>query len=114
MTTECVFCGNDNLEVIAENDLSYAIRDSHPVTHLHTLIISKPHHQTIFDLSPAVLLRMFALAKACRAEILALDPTVKGFNFGSNCGGVAGQRIHHAHFHLVPRRVGDSNLMPGK
>lgn len=114
MATDCVFCGNNNLNIIAENDLSYAVRDIHPVTHLHTLIISKLHHQTIFDLPPAVLLRMFALAKVCRNEILTLDPTVKGFNFGSNAGSIAGQRILHVHFHLVPRREGDSNLMPAK
>jgi len=114
MTINCIFCGNTNLEIIGENDLCYAIRDSHPVTSLHTLIISKPHHQTIFDLPPAVLLRMFALAKSCRAEILALDPMVRGFNFGSNAGSVAGQRIHHVHFHLVPRREGDAQPVMGK
>jgi len=110
MTTDCVFCKNDNLKVVAENDLCYAIRDIRPVTNLHTLIISKHHHQTIFDIPPAILLRMFALAKLCRTEILALDPTVKGFNFGANAGSIAGQRIHHVHFHLVPRREGDSHL----
>lgn len=114
MSTGCVFCNNNNLEVIAENDLCYAIRDIHPVTSLHTLIISKRHHQTIFDLPPAVLLRMFALTKVCRAEILALDSTVMGFNFGANAGSIAGQRIHHVHFHLVPRRKGDSNALEVK
>jgi ATP adenylyltransferase len=107
MASNCIFCTNNNLEIIAENDLCYAIRDIHPVTDLHTLIISKPHHQTIFDLPPAVLLRMFALIKTCRTDILALDPTVKGFNFGTNAGSIAGQRIHHVHFHLVPRRQKD-------
>jgi len=114
MATNCVFCTNNNLEIIAENDLCYAIRDSHPVTDLHTLIISKPHHQTVFDLPPAVLLRMFALVKTCRSEIMAIDPTVKGFNFGANAGSVAGQRIHHVHFHLVPRREGDSHPVMAK
>jgi len=109
-----MFCNNDNLEVIAENDLCYAIRDIHPVTNLHTLIISKRHHETIFDLPPAEVLRMFALAKVCRNQILEQDPTVKGFNFGANAGSVAGQRIHHVHFHLVPRREGDSQSQAAK
>jgi len=33
--------------------------------------------------------------------------TRSGFNFGSNSGEVAGQKIGHVHFHLIPRREGD-------
>jgi diadenosine tetraphosphate (Ap4A) HIT family hydrolase len=40
------------------------------------------------------------LAKKCRKDILDIDKEVKGFNFGSNSGEVAGQEIHH--FHLIP------------
>ncbi|MBI1423401.1 MAG: HIT domain-containing protein [Gammaproteobacteria bacterium] len=37
---------------------------------------------------------------------------MKGFNFGSTSGAVAGQKIHHVHIHLIPRRVGDIEPAP--
>jgi len=35
------------------------------------------------------------------------DPTIDGFNVGSNAGEVAGRTVDHAHIHLIPRRKGD-------
>jgi len=109
---ECLFCGHDNFELVAENDLSYAIRDKYPVTELHTLIISKLHYATVFDLPDNELLSIFELARECRGNMLAMDARVEGFNFGSNSGEVAGQKIHHVHFHLIPRRDGDTIPLP--
>ncbi|WP_367184472.1 HIT family protein [Ferrovum sp.] len=33
--------------------------------------------------------------------------SVGGFNFGTNNGAIARQRIAHVHFHLIPRRPGE-------
>ena len=107
MNEGCLFCEYEKFEVIAENDLSFAIRDKYPVTELHTLILSKEHYETVFDLPTNELVSIFELAKLCRSEILKKDHSVKGFNFGSNSGEVAGQKIEHVHFHLIPRREGD-------
>jgi diadenosine tetraphosphate (Ap4A) HIT family hydrolase len=107
MQRDCLFCNYNKIEVIGENDLSYAIRDKFPVTELHTLVISKNHYETVFDLPSSELLSIFNLAKECREIILKEDGLVKGFNFGSNAGEVAGQKIRHVHFHLIPRREGD-------
>jgi diadenosine tetraphosphate (Ap4A) HIT family hydrolase len=46
----------------------------------------------------------------CRKRICDEDPDVGGFNFGSNVGEAAGQKIFHAHVHLIPRRSGDAEL----
>jgi len=35
------------------------------------------------------------------------DPTIDGFNVGTNAGEAAGQTVDHAHIHLIPRRKGD-------
>jgi ATP adenylyltransferase len=112
MVSECLFCGYEKFELVGENELSYAIRDKYPVTELHTLIISKKHYETIFDLPSSELTSIHELAKKCREDILNIDEEVKGFNFGSNSGEVAGQKIHHVHFHLIPRRVGDIEPAP--
>ena len=107
MNEGCLFCEHKKFEVIVENELSFAIRDKYPVTELHTLILSKEHYGTVFDLPTNELISIFELAKQCRSEILTKDHSVKGFNFGSNSGKVAGQKIGHVHFHLIPRREGD-------
>jgi len=107
MTKGCLFCEYEKFELVGENKLSYAIRDKYPVTNLHTLVISKGHYQTVFDLPEEELVSIFELSKLCRGDIMNIDPEVKGFNFGSNSGEVAGQKIGHVHFHLIPRRAGD-------
>jgi ATP adenylyltransferase len=91
----------------AENTLCYAIRDGFPVTHLHTLIIPKRHVAEYFDLYQPELNAVHALLGNQRAKILAIDPTVTGFNVGINSGKDAGQTIFHVHVHLIPRRDGD-------
>ena len=50
MKNKCLFCEYKKFEIIGENDLSYAIRDKYPVTKLHTLIISKKHYPSVFEL----------------------------------------------------------------
>lgn len=107
MQRDCLFCDFEKYDVVGENDHSYAIRDKYPVTELHTLVISKKYYDTVFDLPSYELESIFSLAKECREIILNKDNSVQGFNFGSNSGEVAGQKIHHVHFHLIPRREGD-------
>lgn len=107
MQHDCLFCNFEKFEVVGENDHSYAILDKFPVTELHTLVISKKHYDTVFELPSPELESIFYLAKECREIILEKDSSVQGFNFGSNSGEVAGQKIHHVHFHLIPRREGD-------
>lgn len=106
--TDCLFCGQEKFVLVAENERSYAIRDKYPVAHLHTLIISKKHFTTAFDMTADDMASIFSLAQQCREDILREDDAVEGFNFGTNAGVVAGQSIHHVHFHLIPRRKGDS------
>ena len=47
------------------------------------------------------------LIKKMKNKIQKLDPTVKGFNIGTNSGKIAGQSIMHCHIHLIPRRKND-------
>jgi diadenosine tetraphosphate (Ap4A) HIT family hydrolase len=104
----CSFCDVRLLAPIAENGLAFALRDEAPVRPLHTLIIPKRHIANIFEASRDELEAMHELALKVRTSILREDHSVQGFNFGSNIGAVAGQKIFHAHVHLIPRRAGDS------
>ena len=106
--TGCIFCEVTNdREIIAENDLCYAIRDGFPVTDMHTLIIPKRHVSDYFDLYQPEINSINKLISSIRAELSKKDPSIKGFNIGVNSGEAAGQTIMHCHIHLIPRRDGD-------
>ena len=89
---ECVFCNFGALSLIAENELAFAVRDKFPVKPLHTLIIPKRHVADIFAANGEEREAIHAIALQCRQEIEKLDPSVAGFNFGSNIGEAAGQK----------------------
>lgn len=103
---ECTFCNSPKLSFVAENALAFAIRDTSPARPLHTLIIPKRHVVEIFETSVDEREAIHELAMQCRKNICNEDPSVGGFNFGSDMGVAAGQKIFHAHVHLIPRRQG--------
>ena len=103
----CLFCNSEKSECVHENDLAYASYDSYPVSEYHCLIIPKRHIKDFFDLSNDELVSCNELIKIVKKEIINKDPSVKGFNLGTNIGKVSGQSILHCHFHLIPRREGD-------
>ena len=83
------------------------VRDGFPVTPLHTLIITKRHVQTYFDLVENERRDIQSHLETERDIIEKADPSVTGFNIGMNCGPDAGQTVMHCHIHLIPRRTGD-------
>ena len=103
----CLFCNIKKSGCAHENGLAYASYDSYPVTDYHCLIIPKRHIKDYFDLSDDELVACHELVKIVKKEIIEKDPSVKGFNLGTNIGKVSGQSILHCHFHLIPRREGD-------
>jgi len=104
----CPFCSTPALALLGENELAFAIRDKFPVRPLHSLIVTKRHVSDIFEATPEEREALHQLADEIRAAIRLEDPTAEGFNFGSNIGIAAGQKIFHAHIHLIPRRSGDA------
>ena len=103
----CLFCNIEKSGCAYENELAYASYDSYPVTEHHCLIIPKRHIKDYFDLSNEELLACNDIVQIVKKEIIKKDPSVKGFNLGTNIGKVSGQSILHCHLHLIPRRKGD-------
>jgi len=103
----CIFCEMPGERIIRENRLSIAVRDAHPVTELHTLVIPKRHVADFFDLFQPERNAIFSLIEEMRREIQKSDEAVTGFNIGANAGKDAGQTVFHCHVHLIPRRSGD-------
>jgi diadenosine tetraphosphate (Ap4A) HIT family hydrolase len=106
----CIFCRVSELTILTENAAAFAIGDKFPVRPLHTLIIPKRHVTDIFATDANEREAIHQLAMRCREAIAGEDPSVSGFNFGSNIGHAAGQKIFHAHVHLIPRRLGEMEL----
>ena len=107
---------------MAENSLAVAFPDRHPVTVLHTLIVSRRHAPTYFELFEPERRAIGLLLDQVKDEARQADGSIEGFNIGMNCGEVAGQTVSHCHVHLVPRRKGDvadprggvRGVIPGK
>ena len=101
---DCIFCNLENSRIENESELFISIKDLYPVTKGHTLIISKRHVASYFDLSEDDLISFLDFE---RDKILKDDNSIDGFNVGINDGQYAGQTIMHFHMHLIPRRKGD-------
>ena len=103
----CLFCNIEESGLARENELAYASFDSYPVSKMHCLIIPKRHVKDYFDLTNEEVIACNELIKEIKMEVEIKDPTVKGYNIGTNAGKTSGQSILHCHIHLIPRREGD-------
>ena len=103
----CLFCNVPSSEYIFKNNLAFSTFDSYPVSKYHALIIPKRHVENYFDMSEEEVVSCNKLIKKMKNKIQKLDPTVEGFNIGTNSGKIAGQSIMHCHIHLIPRRKND-------
>ena len=103
----CIFCKIKHEELQFENQLAYSSIDSYPVSEFHSLIVPKRHVETYFELNNEEIQACNELILKTKEKILKKDPSVKGFNIGTNAGKPAGQSIFHCHIHLIPRREGD-------
>ena len=118
----CLFCHIEKSRIIMEEENFYIIRDGFPVTDLHTLIISKRHIQSFFELTDSEISSYTKILNKCRFDLLDQDSSISGFNVGFNDGVDAGQTIMHCHVHIIPRRSGDvinprggiRGVIPGK
>ncbi|MDD3312092.1 HIT family protein [Pseudodesulfovibrio sp.] len=113
MTTrdpDCIFCkivaGEIPCAKVYETGTCLAFLDIAPVSAGHALVLPKDHHPTLMDVPASLggdLLE--ALGKVGRAVMEATG--AEGLNLFQNNYEAAGQLVHHAHFHLVPRFSGD-------
>jgi ATP adenylyltransferase len=103
----CPFCELKGREVVLENPLAFVIRDIHPVTKDHLLVIPRRHVSDYFDLGTAESRACDSLVRRARSILSEWDSSVGGANVGINSGAIAGQTVMHCHVHLIPRRDGD-------
>lgn len=105
---DCIFCNIEKSRIIMEERDFFIIRDAFPVTDLHSLIISKRHVLSFFELTGSEIYNYSQILIKCRTDLLDQDPLITGFNVGFNDGIDAGQTVMHCHVHIIPRRSGDT------
>lgn len=107
----CIFCKIGRGEIpsmkVFEDQAVMAFLDVNPLAEGHLLIIPKQHRERLEDMSPdevaAVTRHLPRLARA----VMAATGT-NAYNVLQNNGQAAQQSVGHVHFHIIPRRAGDS------
>ena len=106
---DCQFCPPHVESKITErNKTAVAIRDEYPVTTGHMLVVPTRHSKDFFSMTSQEREDALNLIRYLKSKTIEEDPSVVGFNVGTNCGIAAGQSVMHAHIHLIPRREGDT------
>ncbi len=103
----CPFCSYEG-EWLTEDDSFAAILDKFPISKGHTLVIPKVHVSDFFDLDSSLLEQLMPFVAKVKV-LLKNEYGIDGYNLGVNGGRVAGQTVDHAHLHLIPRYVGDTD-----
>ncbi|MFO0651488.1 MAG: DEAD/DEAH box helicase family protein [Polyangiales bacterium] len=93
-------------EHVAANALAFAVRDRHPVSPGHTLVVPRRLVATWFDATRDEQLAILDLVDDVKRR---LDEELRpdGYNVGFNVGAAAGQTVMHLHVHVIPRFAGD-------
>lgn len=111
----CIFCriiaGEIPCYKVYEDDAVLAFLDIGPLVPGHTLVIPKTHCATIMESPPELLAeiarRLPGISRAVTGAVGAPACHVL-----VNNGSDAMQSVHHLHFHILPRGVGESFQMP--
>ncbi|MEO6419652.1 MAG: DEAD/DEAH box helicase family protein, partial [Polyangiaceae bacterium] len=104
----CPFCSISSDRVVWSSDLVVAVRDLHPVSRGHTLLVPRRHVATYFDATAHEQSEIWGAIDTIR---LALDATHRpdAYSVGFDAGVAAGQTVAHAHVHVIPRYVDDTH-----
>lgn len=99
----CPFCPPIEPEtIVLENSHVLFLQQPEPVLIGSGLIIPRQHRETVFDLTSEEWASTFSLLQQVKA-LLEREYGPDGYNVGWNCGSVAGQKVFHAHLHVIPR-----------
>ena len=101
---DCPFCNLNNIEHSTE--FFNIVFDKYPVSEGHTLVISKRHVASYFDLSNDEKYELVEIIDTLQ-RYLSDTYSPNGFNVGFNDGKCAGQTVQHFHLHIIPRYEGD-------
>lgn len=101
---DCPFCPEaiDQNEIKLKNNLCLFIQNESSTLNGSGLIIPRAHRETVFDLRPEEWTATLELLGSVK-EHLDDRHHPDGYNLGWNCGSVGGQKVFHAHLHIIAR-----------
>ncbi len=110
----CIFCkivdGIIPSKSVMETENCIVVLDAFPATKGHVLIVTRDHKETLVDMTDAELSDVAKLMRDVGSAVKKATGC-DGINFVNNLGEAAGQKIMHAHFHILPRYENDSVVM---
>lgn len=102
--SDCLFCnivsGQIPSEKVYEDELCYAFKDIAPMTPMHFLVIPKQHFASAAEVTEeneAVIGHIYTVIAKLARELGFAD----GYRVVTNVGELAGQTVHHIHFHVL-------------
>ncbi len=110
---DCIFCkliaGEIPSKKVYEDELCFAFYDIAPLAPMHFLVVPKAHIGSAAEISAdnaALVGHIYAVIAKLAQEL----GFAEGFRVVTNCGAIAGQTVHHLHFHvLAGRELGSFN-----
>ncbi len=113
--SNCVFCKIVRGEIpsarVLETDQSVVFLDINPLNPGHTLVVPRAHHAHLGELPEELAAHAGSLLpRLCR--VIKSATGAEGINVVINNGAVAGQTIHHCHWHIIPRFAHDAIHWP--
>jgi ATP adenylyltransferase len=88
------------------------VMNRYPYTGGHLMVCPYRHVAELADLTREERIELMDLTEQC-VRVLKQVMNPQGFNIGFNLGTAAGAGLKdHLHQHIVPRWIGDTNLMP--
>jgi len=102
--SDCLFCkiiaGDIPSNKVYEDDLCYAFHDIAPMAPTHFLVIPKVHFASAAEVTEEnapVIGHIYAVIAKLAKELGFAD----GYRVVTNVGALAGQTVHHIHFHVL-------------
>ena len=104
----CVFCeivaGTRPAHVVVDDGEVMAFLDTRPLFKGHTLVVPRPHHETIGDLPAEAISAVFGWA---RLVAMAMESALGAAGSFVALNNRVSQSVPHLHVHVVPRRPKD-------
>lgn len=110
MDEHCVFCriigGEEMVSIVHEDEHVIAFMDIQPASPGHTLVVSREHYPTLFEVPDDLAAHFLAVAKKL-APGVRRAAGADAINLFSANGRAGGQDVLHFHLHLIPVRDGE-------
>ncbi len=101
-----IMAGEIPCEKVYEDDVAFAFLDINPVNPGHTLVIPKKWSSGFLDADEDTICKLIPVIQKVAKAVK--DATgADGINIHQNEGEVAGQKVFHLHFHVIPRFKND-------